>query len=335
MNEQEIEIIDIDQTEKESPKEFSVLDTYGDDLTARTYITDPSIARDEELKRLIIILLTPEKSGLLVGPAGTGKTAIVEGLAYRIQKKEVPIPLQGYRVIKIASSVLTGKIELNGKELLIISLLMEELKRVNKTIVFIDEIHTLMGAKNNGPMDLANILKPGLDRGEVKAIGATTTTEYYTYVIRDRAFLRRFDKIDVSEPDEKTTVEILMRTLPKIEVQTGIKMRYTSYVQELLMKAIVSATSEFKRIYGLAAQYPDVAFSVLTQAFSQALFQNHSEVNVEDVYNAIKTSRRIYPDSIVKELEKFRKEFEKVCKDDNIVLPIVTLDDIKREEEYL
>ena len=181
-------------------------------------------------------------------------------------------------------------------------------------------------------MDLANILKPALDRGDVKAIGATTTIEYDAYIVRDRAFLRRFDKIEVAEPDEPTTVKILMGSLPKIEKQTGIKFKYNEYVSELLVKAIVRATSEFKRIYGLAAQYPDVAFSVLTQAFSQALYKNKPVVDILDVYEAIKTSKRIYPDSIVKELNLFREDFKGICLDENITLPVVTIDEIENNE---
>ena len=95
---------------------FSVLKNYGEDLTARQYLTDPSIARDEELKKLMMVLLTPEKSGLLVGKAGVGKTSIVEGLSFRILHNAVPVALQGYRVIKINSSSLLGKISYNGKE---------------------------------------------------------------------------------------------------------------------------------------------------------------------------------------------------------------------------
>jgi ATP-dependent Clp protease ATP-binding subunit ClpB len=313
---------------------FSVLEQYGEDLTAKTYITNPAIEREEEIKRLIMILLTPEKSGLLVGKAGIGKTAIVEGLAYRIQLGQVPLALQGYRVIKIGSSSLIGKITLNGQERMIISMLVEELKQTTKTIVFIDEIHTLMGGRTDSPMDLANILKPVLDRGDTKAIGATTTEEYDTYVIRDRAFLRRFEKIEVPEPSEETTVKILMGTLPKIERQTGAHFKYNEYVTKLLIESIVSATSEFKRVYGLAAMYPDVALSVLTQSFSQALFQNRTEVTVEDVYNAIKTSKRIYPDSIIKELDAFRAKFENLCASENIELPVVTIDEIKGENDF-
>ena len=310
---------------------FSVLNNYGEDLTAKNYITDPSIARDEELKKLMMVLLTPEKSGLLVGKAGVGKTSIVEGLAYRILRNEVPLALQGYRVIKINSSSLLGKIAVNGREEMVITLLVEELKRLSKIILFIDEIHTLIGSGETG-MDLANVLKPAIDRGAVKLIGATTDIEYNTYVIRDRAFLRRFERIDINEPDEKTVVEILFRSLPKIEASTGIKFKYNEYVTKMLLESIVSATSEYKRVYGLGAMYPDISFSVLTQAFSEALFQNRPFVNILDVYNAIKSSKRIYPDSIIRELNTFKEKFKDIAIQENIVFPNVSIEEISNNE---
>lgn len=314
-------------------EEFSVLSSYGEDLTKKEYVTNPAIARESEIKKLIMVLLTPEKSGLLVGKPGIGKTAIVEGLAYLINKDLVPDALKGYRIIKLNSTSLLGKINLNGKEELIIQLLVKELKNTTKTIIFIDEVHTLMGASSDNPMDLANILKPGLDRGDIKAIGATTTEEYERYVIRDRAFVRRFERIDVEEPSIETTVKILYGSLPKYEHQTGCKFKYNEYVTTMLIEAIVNATSEFKRVYGLSAMYPDVAFSVLQNAFSEALFQNRHEVNVLDVYNAIKNSKRIYPDSIVKELSAFREKFSQLSMEENIVLPVVTIDDIDNSVE--
>lgn len=312
---------------------FSVIERYGEELTQKMYVTDPAIAREEEIKRLMMVLMTPEKSALLVGKAGIGKTAIVEGLAYLIQKNQVPDTLKGYRIIKINSTALLGTIQLQGKTEMVIQILVDELKKSEKTILFIDEVHTLIGGREDGPMDLANILKPGLDRGDIKAIGATTTQEYDTYVIRDRAFLRRFERIDVLEPDIPTTVKILMGSLPKIEKQTGVKFKYNSYVTQLLVESIVNATTEFKRVYGLSAMYPDVAFSVLTSAFSHALYENKKEVDILDVYNAIKTSKRIYPDSIVKELASFREKFKKFCDQENIVLPEVTIEEVAREDE--
>ena len=323
------EIISFENEEKPKKNSVSILDLYGEELTKKTYITNPAIARDSEIKKMMIVLLTPEKSALLVGHAGIGKTAIVEGLAYLIQRNEVPNALRGYKIFKINSTSLLGKMEVDGREEMIVSLLVDELKSMEKTILFIDEVHTLIGGSQDGPMDLANILKPALDRGDVKAIGATTTQEYNTYVIKDRAFLRRFDKIEVVEPDIDTTVKILCGSLPKIEKQTGVKFKYNDYITEKLIRAIVEATSEFKRVYGLAAMYPDVSLSVLTQAFSNALFLNKKEVDILDVYNAIKNSKRIYPDSIVKELAEFRVKYSDIAQLDRIFLPIVSIEDVQ------
>ena len=328
-----IEIIDVNFNDEVDPN--SIIGLYGEYLTKKKYVTNTAIARDDEIKKLIVVLLTPDKSALLVGKPGIGITAIVEGLAYKIQNNDVPDALKGYRIIKINSTSLTGTMEINGREEMVISVLVDELKKTTKTILFIDEVHTLIGGRSDGPLDLANILKPGLDRGDIKAIGATTTIEYETYVVRDRAFLRRFEKIDVLEPDEPTTVKILMGSLPRIEAQTGIKFKYNNYVENMLLESIVSATSEFKRIYGLSAMYPDIAFSVLSQAFSLALFDNKKEVDIVDVYNAIKTSKRIYPDSIVKELTAFREKFKKFCDEQGIVLPVVTLEEVQRPEDIL
>lgn len=312
---------------------FSVIENYGEDLTKKVYVTNPAIAREEEIKKLMLVLLTPDKSGLLIGKAGIGKTAIVEGLAYLMQKEMVPNVLKGYRIVKINSTSLLGKMIINGREEMVITLLVNELKNSQNIILFIDEIHTLIGGSEDGPMDLANILKPALDRGDIKVVGATTTEEYSTYIIKDRAFLRRFEKIEVMEPNEATTVEILYKSLPRIESKTGIKMKYNEYVNRMLIESVVSATSEFKRVYGLSAMYPDVAFSVLSSAFSEALYQNKSYVDVLDVYNAIKNSKRIYPDSIIKELNAFREKFKDFCMEQGITLPIVTIDEVQNNEE--
>lgn len=308
--------------------DFSFLNNVAENLTSRQYITNPAIARDEEIKKLMIILLTPDKSALLVGKPGIGKTAIVEGLAYLIQSDLVPDALKNYKIFKVNSSSLMNKVNVNGTETMAINLLVDELKSMSKVILFIDEVHTLVSANSDNPVDLANVLKPSLDRGDIKVVGATTTIEYETYVVRDRAFLRRFDKIDVSEPDEATTVDILFKTLPKFEHKTGIKFKYNDYVVKMLLESIVSATSEYKRIYGLAAMYPDIAFSVLSQAYSMALVDNRKEVEIIDVYNAIKISKRIYPDSIVKELSNFRDKFSKICAENGIELPIVSISDL-------
>ncbi len=314
-----------------NPNEYPIITNYCEDLTAKQYITNPAIAREDEIKKTMLVLLTPEKSALLIGKPGIGKTAIVEGIAYKIQRGDVPNALQGYKILKINSSSMLGTMTVNGKAESVTNLLVNELKRAPKTILFIDEVHTLIGGSNDGPMDLANILKPALDRGDIKAIGATTTIEYETYIIKDRAFLRRFDRIDVAEPSHEATVQILLGTIPKIEYKTGIKMLPNSYLTKELMDSIVTATSEFKRVYGISAMYPDVSLSVLSGAFSNALFENRQIVGILDVYMAIRNSKRIYPDSRVKECQAFREKFKRVCEEENILLPDVKLEDIDND----
>jgi ATP-dependent Clp protease ATP-binding subunit ClpA len=282
----------------------SILARYSDDMTALSYVTNPAIARDEEIKNLILVLLTPEKSAVLVGKPGIGKTAIVEGLAYRIQRNLVPNRLMGFKIYRLNTTALIGN-DSDGENRVL--KLVEELKNVDKVILFIDEIHTLIG---NGTLDLANMFKEGLSRGSIKIIGATTTYEYEHFILRDKAFLRRFDKVDVSEPTKEMCVQILMQTLPKIEYQTGIKLAYSEYQKEEIMKFIVNMTDEYKRIYEVSSRYPDIALVLLRQAFSNALYENRTSVGFKNIYDAIRTSKAVYPDVIKKELVVFKETFK-------------------------
>src|SRR5574344_1379370 len=124
----DIEIVEIDDKEEKEAEKFSVIKMYGEELVGKTYVTNPAIARDDEIKKLMLVLLTPDKSALLTGKAGIGKTAIVEGLAYLIQRNEVPHALKGYKIIKINSTSLLGKVTLDNTEEMVISLLVSELK---------------------------------------------------------------------------------------------------------------------------------------------------------------------------------------------------------------
>ena len=284
----------------------SILEKYGENLTLVKYITNPAIARDKELKELVMVLLTPEKSACLVGKPGIGKTAIVEGLAYRMQMNDMPNALKGYSVYKISTPSLIGTTDGENK----VVALVNELKGMDKVIIFIDEIHMLIGARGEGPMDLANMFKEGLSRGTVKLIGATTVDEYERYILRDKAFVRRFERIDISEPTQEMCVQILMRTLPKIEIQTGVRLNYTNFIKEKIMKFIVNMTSEYKRVYEISSRYPDIALTLLRQAFSAALFDNKQEVRFKHIYEAIKNTKAVYPDVIKKELVVFKNEFK-------------------------
>ena len=291
--------------------ELSLLERYGENFTKREYVTNPAIGRDEEIKQLILILLTPEKSGILVGKPGIGKTAIVEGLGYRIQRGEVPDALKDYSIWKLNTASLIGVMP--GTNEPKITMLLNEIKDTEKLILFIDEIHTLIGTDaGGGGMDFAQVFKPGLDRGNIKMIGATTTEEYDQYVLRDKAFVRRFQKIEVAEPTREHTIEILMGTLPKFEHKTGAKMKYTPFVHEQIMSFIVDLTSEYKRVYEFSARYPDIALTIVQQAFSYAVFDNRKEVNIRDFKKAIENTKLVYPDVIKKELVKFYDTFSDI-----------------------
>lgn len=292
----------------------SILARYADEMTANKYITDPAIARDEEIKNLILVLLTPEKSAILVGKPGIGKTAIVEGLACRIQYGAVPNVLKGFRIFRINTVALLGNDNDGDNRVM---KLVQELNAMDKVILFIDEIHTLIG---DGRLDLANMFKEGLSRGSIKIIGATTTYEYEHFILRDKAFMRRFDKVDVAEPIEEQCVKILLKTLPKIEYQTGVRLDYTEFQRENICKFIVGMTSEFKRVYEISSRYPDIALVLLRQAFSNAIYENRNTVGFKNIYDAIRTTKVVYPDVIKKELVKFMEIFKDELASEGVVV---------------
>lgn len=297
---------------------LSLIDVYGDNLTEKEYITDPAIARDEEIKQCILTLLTPEKSALLVGKAGIGKTAIVEGLAYRIKNGNVPEALKGWSVIKINVASLIGTTTNEFDTQSKLEVIMREISNREKTILFIDETHLLVN--RSGGVDFANLLKPSLDRGAIKMIGATTNEEYETYILRDRAFLRRFQKIDVLEASKETTVKILMGTIPKLEKQIGVKINYQPFQTEKFMKFIVDMTDEYKRVYEIASRYPDICLTIVANAFTYALYDNEKVVSSKHFYKAICNTKSIYDDVKVKEIERFKTEFADFIKSENVNL---------------
>lgn len=298
---------------------ISIIERYGENLTAKEYITDPAIARDEEIRQCIITLLTPEKSALLVGKPGIGKTSIVEGIAYRIQRNMVPEALQGYELYKINFTSLMGEYNIDSQTETRVDLLVKELEKRPKTIIFIDETHVLISRTRESGIDFANMLKAGLDRGTIKMIGATTTEEYETYILRDRAFLRRFQKIDVAEVDKDTCVKILMGTLPKLEKKVGVKFPYSPFITEKIMRFIVEMTDEYKRVYEIASRYPDICLTIVSNILTIALYENKREVNMGHIYRAIRDTKNIYEDSKQKELIRFKEEFMDIIKEEGFI----------------
>ena len=299
----------------------SLINKYAEDLTKKVYYTDPCIAREEELKKMILTLFTPEKSPILVGKPGIGKTAIVEGLAWRIQNGMVPDALRGYTILKIDTAALVGNISNEeGTSDMKLQVLVKELENLDKVILFIDETHTLIGNKTEGGLDFANILKPALARGNIKMIGATTSNEYDYYIVKDKAFLRRLEKIEIAEPDKDATVKILVGTLPKIEKQTGVVMNYTNFVKENIMSFIVDMTTEYNRVFESASRYPDICLGIVTKAFSYAIFDNSRAVSIKHFWDAISTTEAVYPDVIKKYKLLFKEKFKDLIEKENAIL---------------
>ena len=318
-NNLDLEVLDINKLPTEN--KFSVIDAYGENLSTKEYLTNPAIGRDKEITEMILALISPDKGALLVGKPGIGKTAIVEGLGYLIQNNQVPVALKDWSIIKINITSLLGTTTIDNNTDSRIEVLIKELKEREKTILFIDEVHLLVNKSTSiNNIDFANMLKPALDRGAVKMIGATTTEEYETYILRDRAFLRRFQKIEIAESDPETVVKILMGTYPKFEKKLGVKLAYTDFQKENIFKFLVDMTSEYKRVYEIASRYPDICLTVLANAFSYAVFENNNEVRIKHIYKAVINAKNIYPDALKKEIEKFKIQFADLLQIENVYL---------------
>ena len=295
-------------------KKDSFIKRYGVNFTEQEYVVNPAIGREMEIKQLSLVLLTPDKSAILTGKPGIGKTAIVEGLAYLIQRNEVPDALKGYTIIKVDTQALMGTVQETGDSR--VQTLIDEILEHEKYILFIDEIHTLINATNETALDFANMFKTGLGRGDLKVIGATTSDEYERYILRDKAFTRRFQRIDVAEPDQDMTTKIVVGVIPRIEHATGIKMAYTPFIREKLARFVVELTTEYNRVYETAGRYPDVPITLFSQAFSEALFDNKNVVTATHIRKAIENSKAVYPDVIKKYLVVFDQKFKDLLDDD-------------------
>ena len=236
----------------------SILDRFADNLTEVTYITNPAVARDDEIKKLILVLLTPEKSAVLVGKPGIGKTAIVEGLAQRIVKGDVPSTLKDKTIWELNMASLIAGAKYRGEFEERLKKVLDEIKKSEGNIImFIDEIHMIVGTGAiEGAMDTGNILKPMLARGEIHVIGATTLNEYRKYIEKDGALERRFQKIIVHEPTLEDTITILRGLKERFEIHHGVT------IQD---KALVAAATLSNR-YITDRYLPDKALDLVDEA---------------------------------------------------------------------
>ena len=216
--------------EKTNESQLDALSKYGHDLVqdVRDGKTDPVIGRDDEIRRVIEILSRKTKNNpVMIGEPGVGKTAIVEGLAWRIMKGDVPLGLKDKRLIELDMGALIAGAKYRGEFEERLKGVLKQVKEADGNIIlFIDEIHNLVGAgRTEGSMDAANLLKPMLARGELKCIGATTFDEYRKYIEKDRALERRFQKIMVQEPSVEDTISILRGLKDRFESHHGVQIR--------------------------------------------------------------------------------------------------------------
>ena len=229
-------------TDKTPENKYKVLEKYGRDLTdlARKGKLDPVIGRDEEIRRTMQILTRRTKNNpILIGEAGVGKTAIVEGLAQRIVAGDVPETLKDKTIFQLDLGALVAGAKFRGEFEDRLKAVIEEIKKAEgKIILFIDEIHTVVGAgATEGSLDASNMLKPALARGELRTIGATTIDEYRKYIEKDAALQRRFQPVFVKEPSVEETIAILRGLKEKYEVHHGVKIKDAALVAAAKLSA--------------------------------------------------------------------------------------------------
>ena len=253
---------------KKGKSKTPALDSFGRDLTdlAREGKLDPVIGRADEIERVITVLCRRMKNNpVLLGEAGVGKTAIVEGLAQKIIHHQVPEILHERRIVVLDLAMMVAGTKYRGQFEERIKAVMNEVRRARNVILFIDELHTLVGAGGaEGAIDASNVLKPALSRGEIQCIGATTFDEYRKYIEKDAALARRFQSIHVDEPTAEHTLEILK----------GLRDRYEAHHRVRITDTALEQATELSHRYITGRVLPDKAIDVIDEAGARIRIQS-------------------------------------------------------------
>lgn len=277
------------------------LDKYGEDLTSMSYLKDPSVGRKQELERIMKILLYPErdKSVIITGVAGCGKTALVKGLAYRIQKGDVPAPLKDLKIISIDTATMVAGTKYVGTLEEKMKKILDEASNDKNIIIFIDEIHQAIsgGRAEGNDNTVAEILKPYLDYGKVRVIGATTEEEYAEHVGSNTAFKTRFKKVAIKEPDYNTTYQVLDDLIEAYNKISYSKLNVSSEERHMIIDWLINSTKPTFRDYKDRASNPRLVLDILKEAYAIAAFNESEDVSVDHLIEALKNEDRLYESS--------------------------------------
>lgn len=288
----------------------SILNRYAYNMTMASYITNPAIGRESEISDLELILISPKKSPILLGEAGVGKTAVVEGLAWLLQQGNVPKLLQHKELYKLTTTSLLSGTKYVGEMEERIRQLMDELEKHPDIILFIDEIHTIVGAGSteSSNNDISNMLKPYIDRGDIKIIGSTTSDEYRKYLLSDKALARRFYPITIEEPDEDTTLRILLGTIPSIEYETKVRNAFSEEETRHILQILISLSAKKYQPADKRTRRPELPLTLLEMAFSYAALYSRDTVSIEDFICAVRHSNLLKQEVKAKWQNIFIKE---------------------------
>lgn len=294
-------------TNQSAEDTYNALSKYAINLNerARAGKLDPVIGRDDEIRRVLQILSRRTKNNpMLIGEPGTGKTAIAEGLAQRIERGDVPENLKSKQIFSLDMGALVAGAKYKGEfEERLKSVVNEVIQSDGDIILFIDEIHTLVGAgKGEGAMDAANILKPALARGELRSIGATTLDEYQKYFEKDKALERRFQKVLIEEPDEMSAIAILR----------GLKERYENHHKVRILDEAIIAAVQLSERYITDRFLPDKAIDLIDEAASKLRLEIDSVPQELDEITRMIAQKEIEREAIKREGDSEKvKELEK------------------------